>query len=78
MFIEELNFFIENQDQLVREHRGKVLVIKGRNVIGVYPSSLSAYLETQKEHELGSFMIQLCLPGPEAYTVNISSNILSF
>jgi len=76
MFTEELNFFIANQDQLVERYSGKVLVIKGQSIVGVYPNVLSAYLEAQKEHELGSFMIQLCLPGPQAYTVTINSTRL--
>jgi hypothetical protein len=75
MFTEELDFFIKNQDQLVKEYMGKTLVLKGSKVIGVYPDAISAYLEAQKEHELGSFMIQPCLPGPEAYTVTISSSV---
>lgn len=78
MFTEELSFFIANQDQLVREYQGKTLVLKGQKVIGVYPDALTAYLEAQKEHPLGSFMIQSCIPGPEAYTVTISSTALSF
>jgi len=74
MFDKELQFFIASQDELVRKHQGKVLVIKGQTVIGVYQDALEAYLEAQKEHELGTFMIQPCEPGPEAYTVTASPN----
>lgn len=77
-FSEELDFFISNQEKLIKEFLGKVLVLKGKKVIGVYPNVLSAYIETQKELPLGSFMIQPCVPGPEAYTVIISSTILQF
>jgi hypothetical protein len=72
MFQNELEFFIANQEQLVKEHFGKVLVIKGHEIIGVYEHPLDAYLETQKEHKLGTFMIQPCQPGPEAYSVTIA------
>jgi hypothetical protein len=78
MFTEELNFFIANQEDLVREHHGKVLALKGREILGVYPDALTAYLETQKKYPVGTFMIQPCAPGPEAYTVTISSIALSF
>lgn len=71
-FEKELNFFISHQDELVVKYAGKVLVIQGENVIGVFDSPLEAYTETQKEHELGSFMIQPCEPGPEAFTVSIT------
>lgn len=72
-FEKELAFFIENQEALVEKYLGKILVIKGREIIGVYPTTLGAYVETQKEHPLGTFMLQPCQPGPEAYTVNIAS-----
>ncbi len=73
MFAEELDFFKANQENLVKKYRGKVLVIKGQELLGVYPNCIAAYVEAQKEHELGSFMIQPCEPGAEAYTATISS-----
>lgn len=73
MFTDELEFFVANQERLVSEYSGKVLVIKGKALLGVYDTPLQAYLETQREHELGTFMIQPCQPGPEAYNVTIGS-----
>lgn len=73
MLNDELEYFISNQTDLVNKYLGKVLVIKDKKVIGVYHSALEAYIETQKEHPLGTFMIQTCTPGPEAYTVTIST-----
>ncbi len=74
MFKKELRFFIKNQKDLVKKYRGKTLVLQGQKVIGVYENPLEAYIEVQKKHKIGTFMIQLCKPGPEAYTVTISSN----
>ncbi len=73
MFEEELDYFITNQQRLVKEHAGKVLVIKGHKIIGVYDSDLDAYSEAKKRGLLGSVMIQPCEAGPDAYTVTISS-----
>ena len=73
MFDTELNYFKAHQDELVAKHQGKTLVIRGENVEGAYDSALQAYLEAQKRFELGTFMIQSCEPGPEAYSVTISS-----
>ena len=73
MFKDELTFFIANQDKLVAEHQGKVLAIKGDKILGVYDTPLQAYLETRREHALGTFMIQACVPGPQAYSVTIGS-----
>jgi hypothetical protein len=73
VFDTELKFFITHQDELVAQHDGKVLVIRGEQVEGVYNSPLEAYLEAEKKFRPGTFMIQPCAPGPEAYTVTIHS-----
>jgi len=79
MFQQELNFFKENQNTLVQQYKGKVLVIVGKEVIGVFNNSIEAYTEATKKFKPGSFMIQPCEPGPEAYTVTIStSGIVSY
>jgi hypothetical protein len=72
MFKDELEFFVAHQDELVEKYEGKILVIKGGELLGVYNDPLQAYIETQKQYELGTFMIQPCQSGPEAYTVTIS------
>ena len=72
MFESELAFFIANQSDLVAKHNGKSLVIQGEEVVGVYATPLEAYLEAQKRFDPGTFMIQPCAPGPEAYTVTIN------
>ena len=72
MFETELKFFITHQDELVQKYRGQALVIRGEAVVGVYPSPLKAYLAAQEQFEKGTFMIQRCEPGPEAYTVTIN------
>ena len=69
----ELNFFIAHQDELVGKYLGKVLVIKGAEVVGVYDTPLKAYLSAKKEYAPGTFMVQPCIPGPDAYTVTVTS-----
>lgn len=73
MFDTELSYFIAHQDELVAAHRGKVLVIVGEKVEGVFPNTLQAYVTAQKMFKPGTFMIQPCEPGPSAYTVLINS-----
>ena len=72
-FIEELEFFIKNQDDLVKKYGGKTLVIKGTRIVGIYDDPLRAFLEASKTHTPGSFMIQPCEPGTEAYSVTVTS-----
>ena len=73
MFDQELNYFIDNQEELVEQYQGKVLVLIGKNVVGVFGDLKEAYKEAIKKYELGTFMLQLCEPGTDAYTVTISS-----
>lgn len=73
MFKEELDFFKSNQEKLVEEFGGKILVIKGSEVVGAYLSPLEAFIEASKKYEIGSFMIQPCIAGSDAYTVTIST-----
>lgn len=58
MFTQELKFFIDHQDELVKKYPGKTIVLQDEEVLGVYDSPLEAYLESQKKHQLGTFMIQ--------------------
>ncbi len=75
MLRDELDFFIANQEELVRKHRGKVLVLRNREVVGVFDTPLAAYLDAQSRYEPGTYAIQKCAPGPEAYTVTIASSM---
>lgn len=73
MLRDELEFFIANQEQLVSKFPNKILIIKDKQVVGVYNSPLEAYKEAQKVHKLGTFLIQPCEIGSGAYTVTIST-----
>ncbi len=70
---EQLDYFIESQDELVSKHRGKVLILRDREVAGVFDTALEAYLYAEKHYDAGTYAIQECEPGPEAYTVNFTS-----
>lgn len=76
MLEKELNYFIANQERLVQEYRGKTLVIKDEQVVGVYDTPLDAYVESMKKYQPGTFMIQPCSEGTDAYTVTITSHEL--
>lgn len=73
MFEKELKYFIKHQKELVRKHEGKVLTIKGDKVVGVFDSPLDAYLDLERNHELGKVMIQPCEAGQSAYTVSLAN-----
>jgi len=71
-----LRFFIENQDALVSRYGGRVLLIRDAQVVGDYDSALQAYAEGAARFELGTFSIQRCEPGPQAYTVHLTPSQL--
>jgi hypothetical protein len=73
MFTAELDFFKTHQDELVKKHSGKVLVLRDHEVVHVADSPLEAYLAAKTRFEPGTFMIQPCEAGPGAYTVTIAS-----
>lgn len=73
MLRDDLNFFIANQDKLVERYGGRTLVIKDGQVVGDYDDALSAYLAAKASFPPGSFSIQRCEPGSDAYTVVIST-----
>lgn len=75
MLEKEFKYYLNNQNQLVEKYNGKYIVIKGEDVIAVYDSETEAYFETQKQHELGTFLIQYCEPGDEAYTEIFHSRV---
>lgn len=64
----EFEYYRANQDQLVEQYGGRVIVIKEQQVIGVYDSERQAVDETVKTHELGTFLVQRCGPGEDNYT----------
>ena len=75
MLEKEFQYYLDNQQELVEKYNGKFLVIKNDEVIGVYDSEDIAYFETEKNHELGTFIIQYCEMGDKAYTQSFSSRV---
>ena len=71
----EFDFFVKNQDELVKKHRGKYIVIKNQAVIGVYDELNEAITETSKKEQRGTFLVQKCEPGKAAYTQTYHSRV---
>ncbi len=72
----EFNYYLEHQNELVKEYKGKSIVIKDCKVIGSYDSELEAIEETIKEHELGTFLVQKCESGTDSYTQTYHSRVV--
>lgn len=76
MLEKEFKYYLNNQDELVKQYNGKFIVIKNQTVIGYYDTEMDSYNETLKEHKLGTFLIQHCLPGEESHTATFHSRVV--
>ncbi len=70
---EEFLYYLAHQDELVEKYNGKVIVLVNHEVVGAYESNSEAYWAAVKKYPLGTFCIQLCTPGPDAYTIRAHS-----
>ncbi len=77
MLEKEFQYYLDNQDELVKNHNGKVIVIVGEEVINEYSDKMEAYLDSIKSYKEGTFLIILCSPGSEDYIFTQRSRILA-
>jgi len=68
MLEKEFKYYLDHQDELVQKYNGRVIVIAGESVVGDYKDDEDAYFDSKEKYELGTFLIQKCTPGDEAYT----------
>ncbi len=71
----EFKYYLENQAELVKKYNDRFIVIIGNEVIGDYDTLEQALSETQKEHELGTFLVQRCSEGSKDYTSTFHSRV---
>ena len=58
MITDEISYYKENKTEFTSLYDGKFLVIKGKEVIGVYKTRSQANDEALKLHPIGSFIIE--------------------
>lgn len=66
---------MDHQDELLKNYNGKHLVRIDEEVVGAYDSLEDAYFKSLEKYEEGTFLIQLCTPGEEAYTATFHSRV---
>lgn len=62
---EEYKFYKDNQDTLMKQYRGRVLIIVGKEVVGEFNNEAAAYNDAVSRYRLGTFLIQKCVPEAE-------------
>ena len=69
----EFEYYRANQDEMVKKHNGKFVVIKDQKVLGAYDSAADAVNATTKSYDLGTFLVQKVEPGNQAFTQTFRS-----
>ena len=54
----EYKYYQDNKEHFLSQYEGKFIVIKNKEVIGVFDDKITAVEETRKKHELGTFIVQ--------------------
>lgn len=69
-------YYLEHQSELVKDFNGKHIILVDDKVVGAFDSMEEAYNYADANYELGTFLIQLCTPGDEAYTQTFHSRVV--
>jgi hypothetical protein len=72
--IDNFTFFLENYDDLYHQFGHSFLVIKNKEVIGVYNDFAKAVAETKKHEKIGNFIVQECNGNDSGYSNYIASS----
>jgi len=76
MLEKEFKYYIENQIEFLKKYNGKFLVIKNQEIKGAYDTKENAYDKATSDFELGTFLIQHCLPGTLGHSQTYHSRVL--
>lgn len=76
MLKQEFQYYLDHQEALVKKYLNKFLVIKDEKIVGVYDTKQEAYDNATSSYELGTFLIQQCLPGTLGHTQTFHSQVI--
>ena len=74
----EFQWYLDHQNELVKQYNGKYLVISGGLVIYSSENKEAAYQKGIEKAGAGKFILQLCTPGTEAYTRTFHTHRVHF
>jgi hypothetical protein len=75
MLEKEFKYYLDHQEDLVKQYDGKFLVIVGDKVVGAYPTKIEAYNKSKEKFELGTFLVQHCSTGNQDYSRTFYSRV---
>jgi len=78
MLEKEFKYYLAHQEELVKTHFNKFIIIKDESVFGDFSTEVEAilYAKNTLKFTLGTFLVQQCLPGKENYTQHFHSHFI--
>jgi len=68
MIKDDFEYYVSNQQEIVKDHLGEYVVIKDSTVKGYYKEEAQAFA-SMKGNELGTFIVKMCQdPGTDVIT----------
>lgn len=71
----DFQWYLDNQEELVKLYNGKVLIIVKGSVVGSFDTEREAYLYAKDKYGLGNFIMQKCSTGDKDYTAIYHSRV---
>ncbi|MDR1130321.1 MAG: hypothetical protein LBK96_05015 [Prevotellaceae bacterium] len=75
MLEKEFKYYLDNQEELVKKYDGRTLVIINNEIVGDYDNWEDAYFDSMDKFESGTYLIQDCSEGEEAYTQTFAAPV---
>ena len=74
MLKDQFEYYLSNQNELVKLYAGKVLIITGQKVVGAYDSYDDADNAALEQFGEGTYLLQKCSQGTMDYRVHSLSS----
>ncbi len=74
--IKDYEYFLEIWPELVREHAGRFVAIKNKEVLGIYADYMEAARAVYAEHEYGTVLMQTISSDPNAHIMYMPAYVV--
>lgn len=78
MLDKEYKYYKDNQKVFLDKYKNRVLVIIGEKIVDIFEDEATAYQNSVSKYELGTFLIQKCVPEEDTIQTFHSRVILSW
>jgi len=72
----DFDFFLQNMEELYKEHGHIFVAVKNRNILGTYDTFNNALETTLKTEQVGTFLIQECFENREKLVHHFQGNVM--